>query len=361
MGNLSIYKPQKGKDYRFLDKLIRSQFDVGGTRIFIHKYAGPVSQGDSGDLTQNSTITTNESTIQDLLFLENRDRNYDADIIEIKASYTLSDIDFNLTQFGIMMSTNTLFLNFHINQMIDRLGRKIMPGDVLEIEHRKEDMVLSETTPYINAYYVVKDTARAADGYSPTWFAHIWRVRAEPLTDSPEYKQILNQIQNNGQTLKDLISNGNITDAINQIIQDQAAAEVPTRNFDSSNLYIETAGNRLPTNNLLSWPLNGDGIPPNQNDVAPSGRRFPDSPTIGDYFLRTDYNPPRLFIRETNKWCKVEDNWRDRPWSPASRTLEDHLENTSVTEISPNPIDIFLERQPIHNPIPKKPDLPQQE
>ena len=41
MPRLSLYKPEKGKDYSFLDKQVLEMFTVGGTDIYVHKYLGP--------------------------------------------------------------------------------------------------------------------------------------------------------------------------------------------------------------------------------------------------------------------------------------------------------------------------------
>ena len=41
MPRLSLYKPEKGKDYEFLDKTITEMFTVGATDDFVHKYLGP--------------------------------------------------------------------------------------------------------------------------------------------------------------------------------------------------------------------------------------------------------------------------------------------------------------------------------
>lgn len=353
MTKLSIFKPGKSKDYRFLDKLISQQFQVGGTLIMIHKYLGPVVQGNTGDATISSATAPDELTIQDILLIENRDRNYDPNIIDMKASYILPDIDFNLTQFGIMLNTNVLFLNFHINDMLDRLGRKLIPGDVIEIVHRKEEVPLNTTIPYIPAYYVVKDTARAADGYSPTWLAHILRVRVEPMPDSQEYQQILDQEIKNGLTLEDIITNGGVTQTNNDAIVAQGDANVPTKNFDSNNLYITSAGNTLTnTGGMVDWPFNNDGTIPNTNIKAPTGTRFPDSPMIGDWFLRTDYKPARLFQKEANRWCARQIVWRNRVWTSAPRTLEDFLEDITTTKIDNTATGTFTERQPGSDPLP---------
>ena len=59
-------------------------FQVGGTDLNLHKYIGPYDQGETnkdGDASPTqpnySGSEINELTIQDLLFLENRDRKYD--------------------------------------------------------------------------------------------------------------------------------------------------------------------------------------------------------------------------------------------------------------------------------------------
>ena len=38
MPRLSLYKPERGNDYEFLDKQILEMFTIGGTDIHIYKY-----------------------------------------------------------------------------------------------------------------------------------------------------------------------------------------------------------------------------------------------------------------------------------------------------------------------------------
>ena len=47
MPRLSLYKPEKGNDYKFFDRTINEMFQVGGTDLFFHKYLGPYDQGDT--------------------------------------------------------------------------------------------------------------------------------------------------------------------------------------------------------------------------------------------------------------------------------------------------------------------------
>ena len=86
MPRLSLYRPNKQNDYRFLDRTIHEMLTVGGTDLYIHKYTGPTDQGPSIDYTQPQYANPNPTDIQDLLFLENRDRNYDPNIYRLRRS-----------------------------------------------------------------------------------------------------------------------------------------------------------------------------------------------------------------------------------------------------------------------------------
>ena len=55
--------------------------------------------------------------------------------------------------------------------------------------------------------------------------------------------------------------------------------------------------------------LVGDGVPPNGAAFS-SGIAFPINPIKGQYALRTDYFPNRLFRYDGRRWIKVEDNVR---------------------------------------------------
>ena len=117
MPRLSIFKPEKGNDYKFFDRNIKEMFTVGGTDIHLHKYLGPYDQGDQQKDGQASPTQPNyagseinETTIQDLLFLENRDRKYSSDIYTVRGIYNVQDQDFNLSQF--VSSNIASFINW---------------------------------------------------------------------------------------------------------------------------------------------------------------------------------------------------------------------------------------------------------
>ena len=108
MPRISLW--QNGKhtnDYKFFDNRIHEMFTAGGTDIYIHKYLGPGTGTKEGDATQPSYATQSELNIQDLLFLENRDRKYDSSIYRLRALYNVQDLDFDLSQFGLFLQNDT--------------------------------------------------------------------------------------------------------------------------------------------------------------------------------------------------------------------------------------------------------------
>lgn len=196
MPRLSLYKPEKGKDYEFLDRQITEMFTIGGTDINIHKYLGP-DNPDEADATadQPRYDAVKETNIQDLLFLENRDRKYDPNIYTMRGIYNVQDVDFNLSQFGMFLDNDTLFMTIPINSSVKTLGRKIMSGDVIELPHQKDEYAANDYALALKRFYVIEDVNRASEGFSPTWYPHLYRLKLKQIVDSQEFKEILDFLQ----------------------------------------------------------------------------------------------------------------------------------------------------------------------
>jgi len=391
MPRLSLYRPNRTNDYQFLDRTISEMYTVGGLDVYVHKYLGPKT-GDAGnnDATLPVYDTTNPLFVEDLLLGENRDRSYDPDVFIMRGVYRVQDIDFDLSQFGLFLNNDTLFITFHYNDMIDTFGRKLMSGDVLEFPNLKDynplDTSLSKALP---RYYVIQDAAFASEGFSVTWLPHLWRVKATPLVNAQEFQDIVNQpfmppnIWDSGNFYPngEIVQDGNqyyqaaqnvppgtpITDTnywtpidhpttvgdvdstrpkdlvINDAILTQAYAEVPLSGYSTVKFYILPTGlNGEPDSPGLNTSMGdpttdgsqtGEGtsptsfgytmgyltgsvdpetdylIPPNGLPVTP-GVNFPSNPVTGDYALRLDYFPNRLFRYDGAKWIKIEENVR---------------------------------------------------
>jgi hypothetical protein len=449
MPRLSLWRENRGNDYKFIDRRISEMFTVGGTGILVHKYIGTGNDSTEADATKPQYQNQSIFNIQDLLFVENRDRKYDPDVYAMRGIYQRADQDFSLSQFGIFLAEGTLFMTFHLNDCVEILGRKLIPGDVLELQHLTDYWALDDSVPVaLKRFYVVGDCSFASEGFSPTWYPHLWRCKIQPMVDSQEFKDILNKIKAtpgndpfeanaNAASLGTYISNYEKYKNINEAVITQAEVIVPKSGYDTSKFYVyptdpETNeprqkgkktnnptiradgssvvtfvastsvfnstevflgananlsifGGRLQSNTIgnsnvvtivgklsstsvrvtepitayagqtitmivpqlavggnartatskvkagsgTATPLGkpkgylvGDGTGPNGMTVA-TGVAFPSTPKKGDYFLRLDFVPNRLFRWDGKIWRKVEDVTRSNltPGDPNNQTF----------------------------------------
>ena len=384
MPRLSLYRPNKTKDYEFLDKVIYEQFSIGGTDINVHKYIGPENPSDANATASEPQYdVVKETNIQDMLFLENRDRKYDPDVYNMRAIYNVSDTDFNLSQFGLFLQNDTLFMTIHINSSVKTLGRKILSGDVVEFPHLIDEYALNDYSVALKRYYVVEDVNRAAEGFSQTWYPHLYRVKLKQIYDGQEFSEILDLPAGDdaNNTLRDVLSTFETEMQINNAVVAQADADSAKSGYDTSNLYtlqvdeqgrpelVTTDTNELdasqadlladrvsqtPAREGYQGYLLGDNIAPNGESFG-SGIQFPTSAQSGDYFLRTDMMPNRLFRYDNSRWIKVEDGVRMTLSNTDTRsTLKTGFVNNSTTSTIGG--DTVVEKQSLSKALKPKAD-----
>jgi len=356
MPPLSLWRGQavRTNDFKFFDRVIAEQYDVGGTEFYIHKSIGVYSQTPG----TNDTLPLNVSTsglpdpsteIQDVLNMENRDRKYDPNVYSLKGHYQVQDLEFDLRQFGLFLSNDTIFITFHLGKMLDMIGRKLISGDVIEILHQRDDAILGSDVA-VNRYYVVEDGTKPAEGYSPTWWPHLWRVKCNPITDSTEFRDIMQSPlldasgdpvpaldgQGGFATLGDALSTRGAENAISDAIAAAAQQEVPFYYFQTQSWYIlpnqdpNPVGSPIIGDNDI-WT--GDGIPPNGSAPVNMGTSWPATPLNGDWFLRTDWSPPQLFQYNNGIWKWRQTDFRNQ-WLPANQGLVSFINNKTITTLS---------------------------
>ena len=384
MPRLSLYKPEKGKDYEFLDKTIQEMFTVGGTDVFVHKYLGPKNP-DEADATadQPRYDAVKEANIQDMLFMENRDRKYDPDVYVMRGIYNVQDVDFDMSQFGLFLQNDTLFMTLPINYSVKTLGRKIMSGDVLELPHLKDEHALNDYSVALKRFYVVEDINRAAEGFSQTWYPHLYRIKLKQIYDSQEFKEILQKDAGtgDGKTLRDVLSTYEKEMQINNAVVQQAEDDTKKSGYETKNLYTlqvddkgkpelvttDTSTLDTTTHNTLADRINqtpdksgydgyllGDGLAPN-GEVFGFGISFPSASDKGDYFLRTDFLPNRLFRYDGGRWVKMEDNVR---MTLSNTDTRSNLKGTFINNTKTSSIagETVTERQALSKALKPKAD-----
>jgi len=397
MPRLSLYRPERGNDFKFIDRQISEMFAIGGTDFYLHKYIGvkssaETSTADTPFYTKDGvTPNYDPAQIQDLLLLENRDRKYDSSIYKIRGHYNVQNLDFNLSQFGLFIDNDTVFATVHINDWIQTIGRKPISGDVVELPHLKDEFALNDYNIALPRYFVIEDVSRASEGYSITWWPHLYRLKLKKITDSQQFADILDQpiADANGdptnQTLREVLSTKGKELEINDAIITQAEADTPLSGYETRQFYTlaidptngspilttvddntsppDASTMGLDTSRIsgravrsgYSGYLLGDGFPPNGYEFG-HGIMFPANPYLNDYFLRTDFAPNRLFRYNGKQWVKVEDALRHTLTNTNNRTTQktSFINNTNVNTINGEQV---VERQALSKALKPKADL----
>jgi hypothetical protein len=199
---------------------------------------------------------------------------------------------------------------------------------------------------------------RASEGFSVTWFPHLYRLKLKKVTDSQQFAQIFDQQAKdaNGDpvadtTLRDLLSTHNQELQISDAVVQQAEIDVPKSGFetrqyytiaadpdtgktvlntaDSGSVLASNASNGVTASSVTGVPqrsgytgyLLGDGFPTNGYDFG-FGIQFPATAAADDFFLRVDMLPNRLyrFDGKQNAWIAVEDAVRMNMTNTNSRS-----------------------------------------
>ena len=166
---------------------------------------------------------------------------------------------------------------------------------------------------------------------------------------------------------------------INDAVVNQAEADAPKSGFNYKQYYVtpidergnvrtdnvnstERISSDKPINSTIDQPASshygfyydGDGVAPN-GYPAGFGTSFPSNYNKGDYFLRTDYLPNRLFKYDGTRWIKIEDAIRLTTTNDNTRSSwKTKFVNTSgTTTINGLTVD---QRQALSNALKPKAD-----
>jgi hypothetical protein len=83
-------------------------------------------------------------------------------------------------------------MTVHINDTVSTVGRKPIAGDVIELPHLKDEFALSSADVAMPRFFAIEEVGRAAEGFSRTWYPHLYRLKLKKLTNSQQFTDILN-------------------------------------------------------------------------------------------------------------------------------------------------------------------------
>lgn len=297
-----MWKKGRHTDYKFIDGAIADQYNMGGVDMWLYTYIGPaINNNQSGDSTLDYNGSNgNLSKIGDLVFGETASRSYNLQAITLPVVYQIQEATPDLKIPGLFFNFDTMDITLHYNTMMQRVGRKIMPGDVLELPNLRDFDVIGKDQG-INRFYVVQDSFRTAEGYSVTWQHHIFKLRVKPLTASPEFSDFDDNNDypdnpddpNNGNGNGDQNNNNNgknELDIMNAIIA-QADDEVPYIHWTNEHIYDDISD----INELSRYII--------------SDYEFPVNPASLMFFIKLTY--PVLYEKNDGSWNIVRASYGD--------------------------------------------------
>lgn len=275
---------------------------------------------------------TNLNNIQDLFFMENRDRDYEKVPVMIKAQYTPNDSISDLSKFGLSILDQYSF-TVSFAQTVQKLGRPIVVGDIIELP---SELQYDQNMVPVRKFLEVTDTAWSSSGFSPGWKPMVFRFQAQQALPSQETRDIFGTLDTQKYLIADSILGDGIGEQLNvgpltatEETKKEALDAVPETGSDEQ---LSTDGQPQP---IPMAAVNAVGAPPalnkpfranqyQEDGLPPTGEPYDEGyalppvagATDGDYF-RLYYPeetkiPPRLYRYSSvkNRWIYLETDRR---------------------------------------------------
>lgn len=286
--------------------------------------------------------------IQDLIFMENRDRDYSTSPIDVKAMYELQDQMFELLKFGGGIPSLRYTVKVNFSNIISKLGRPVVIGDIIELPTEAQ---YSASMKMISKFVEVTNVVWDTESVTPQWLPTTLKITCEPLLASQETRAIFGGSINNvvdksgifGSNADIPVPFQDLQQVTDTIIANHKMA-VPERGGEQSNVVREFTDEELATadaggyTGLHHLQPNSkaiyveDALPPN-GALYTVGEHFPETPLDGAYH-RVEYTgtadgvPARLYRYSTKKgrWVYLE----------TDRRLATNSDKPIVTEMTTN-------------------------
>lgn len=307
-----------GKTSEFLGDLMRLHIEMGGVLVNVYRLKGVLDQDrdelgikvDNNGSLKEATDIGSFMGIQDTVLMENRDLDWDFDEVPILSGvYTVSQNELDYARFGLMMANDVITMEFHAKEMEKQCGRRLIVGDVIEMPHLREVGIDGRVA---NKWYQIASITWSPTSYDAFYMRHVLGVILKPLRNQQEFLAFFEREDEYGKTLEEQATNKAALDAITEHNRDLAKEHAGTTWWDTSRMYID------PDNpDLKPYRWTDDLKPPNGIPVE-SGPEFPSNSSEGDWFIRTDLMPQKLYQRRGNRWrlreVDMKREWNDYNW-----------------------------------------------
>jgi hypothetical protein len=262
-------------------------------------------------------MQTSIDNVQDVFFMENRDRDYATSSLQVKAVYQPFDSMGDMSKFGFnILDSYTFEASFA--KMVEILGRPIVIGDIIELP---AELQYDHNLRAVKKYLEVSDAAWSSNGYTTGWRPTLYRFVAQHLIPAAENRDIIGTIENqyavsDSEFLTGIAEIDGIAHTASENIEALAKDAVPEDGQDAREQHAGESSHAVGKVDSYDYGVE-DGLPPNG---LPYGEGFalPDVLTAVDgsyYRLNYPVNtkiPSRLYKFSVlkNKWIYIETDRR---------------------------------------------------
>lgn len=339
-----LYQKQRSLNYLYIDRVVKNHIEMGGGLFHIYPLIGAIKNDGSV-----IPLDSEDAVVSDPVFNENSKRKYSHITFDLYGYTKMNTPTFSFSFSGLsLLDGDEKEISWHYNSMVSQLGRKIVVGDVIEVSWMRDLDILGKDYA-ANKFYVVTESARDENGWAPNYKYHLWKTKMKPITNSPEFSDLFSPSTDPDDPFYEDINSPNGGGGINldnttqdkeldimDSILEEAEAGVSFRLHDEHHVYLdenmELYVDKRP--NIVGI----DGIPAESTcEEVKYGEFFPDSSEVkeGDYFLRIDYDPPRLFKRVADNgrtgWAIIEFDDREK-WTGVPAILRNVINNENSFE-----------------------------
>lgn len=318
-----LFQKHRGNNYQYIDNVVKTYIEMGGCLINVYPLIGVVSK----DGTVTNIDNTNELMVSDVVLNENNKRKYSHTTYDLWATTSMNPPNFSFTYAGIsILDGDVKEFSLHYNSMIASIGRKLIVGDVIELTWQRDLDVLGSDKAQ-NKFYVITESLRDESGWGPEWQYHLWKIKCKPIMNSPEFSDLFNNdnttggedgfyadpgdINGGGGLDSSLTQDDKLQNQVDEILKEAEGEDgseengwttsgVSYRLHDEHHIFLDINGEYYIQNqpNIVGI----DGIPAESTcELVKYGESFPKDSEENDFFVRTDYMPPRLYKRVVKK------------------------------------------------------------
>ncbi len=304
-------------------------------------------------LEHEATTVTN---IQDMFWLENRDRDYQEIPVSMKGAYTPTDTQSMSGKWGFMFDADNYYIEVSFKDTISKLGRPFVIGDIIQLP--SETQYTPAMVPVLK-YLEVTDVGWSTNGYTPTWQPTMQKLTAKQALASQETQDIFGKmtrdIDDSGLfDIDDGVNNKRYQDysAITQNIEAESNNMVPVKGEDFADVlkfspavieWGDKHGKNMRAHDRVRNVYGIDAMPPNGEPYT-QGDEFPSAPNDGDFhrltytYIGTDI-PARLhrWSGKKNRWIYLERDHRAEIRDAKPR-LQSYLDSDRSSVTSPSQI-----------------------